>query len=346
MLLPPMPKALRYLLYSLAALLLFLLSAIGAMLLICRSCDTTCPPGPIGPNGAARLRQHVEMLCAAPRYGDTKQQARNYIAEQFRRAGWHVELQYFTNNSGETHCNISARRPGKSEARYIIGAHYDACDTDAGNPGADDNASAVAVLLELARRLPATEMQYGLELVAWDCEEPPYFDTADMGSAHHAATCTPQQVKGLICLEMLGYYSDAPGSQPPLFPGHSLLLPTVGNFIAVIGDWHSIGLSRNAYNALRREMPTLRLNIPCAHGTELWFSDHRNYAPRGIPSIMLTDTSMLRNSHYHEPTDTPDTLNYEAMERATRGILRLVQTLSHHTPFHRFQSFIKLEALQ
>ena len=97
-------------------------------------------------------------------------------------------------------------------------------------------------------------------------------------------------------------------------------MPTVGDFVAVVGDWNALSLARTAYSALSRELPAVRLNIPFAHDTDLYLSDHRNYAPRDIPAIMITDTAMLRNPNYHEPTDTPDTLDYDSMARVTRGI--------------------------
>ncbi len=320
-------KLLAYTLRGLGILLLLLLITCGVVL--CISLDTTeAPPlRPACPDTTARLQQHVNALCQAPRHGTTKLIAHDYIVEQFRRAGWQVRLQHLFGSDGQTHYNIVASRPGASKQRCIIGAHYDSCDTGKKNPGADDNASAVAVLLELARTLPHTPQTLGIELIAWDCEEPPYFDTPDMGSAQHAALCKPEEVSALICLEMLGYYSDAPDSQPQLFPGHSLLLPTVGNFVAVVGDWGSLGLARRTGSALSHELPTVRLNVPFSHATELWFSDHRNYAPRGIPSIMVTDTAMLRNPHYHEPTDTPATLNYEHMARITRALTQLVSDI-------------------
>ena len=315
-----MRPILRYTLLLLAALPLLLLTAAGVVLAICLSGDSPDTTRNY-PAQSARLRQHVEALCAAPRYVDSKQQAREYIVEQFRSAGFrHVHEKHFTTADGEQHCNISVTLYGSSDKRIVIGAHYDACDTGNGNPGADDNASAVAVLLELARNLPTVKPRYDVELVAWDCEEPPYFDTEDMGSAHHASSYKPEELHGVICLEMLGYFRKEPNSQPPLFPGHSLLLPTVGNFVAVVGDWNSLSLARAAYSALRRELPAVRLNIPFAHDTDLYLSDHRNYAPRDIPAIMITDTAMLRNPHYHEPTDTPDTLDYDSMARVTRGI--------------------------
>lgn len=276
------------------------------------------------------LRNHVTALCQFPRYGATINKARDYITEHFKRAGWQVERRPFTTSDGETRYNICATRQGKQTTRYIIGAHYDACDIgrEGTNHGADDNASAVAALLELAYRLPKEQPTHTIELVAWDCEEPPYFNTPDMGSAHHAAACDPANVRGLICLEMLGFYSDEPGSQPSLFPGYDMLLPTVGNFIAVVGDTDSRELSIHLYTVLKKLMPAARINLPFTHDTELYFSDHRNYWPLGIPSAMVTDTALLRNQNYHEVTDTPSTLCYKRLAIVTRGVIEAVQLLA------------------
>lgn len=322
-----MKKFLRFSLYGLIGTLLLLFIAAGAILYISLE-RNECFPRYINPHSYSRLQQHVETLCSSPRYGESKLQARDYICSTLRDCGWQVELQYFTTADGEQHCNISALRQGNSPARYIIGAHYDACDTDCGNPGADDNASAVAILLELARALPHTRPEYTIELVAWDCEEPPYYDTEDMGSAQHASQCSAQNVRGLVCLEMLGYFSSETDSQPEIFPGHSLLLPTKGDFLAIVGDWNALELGRSAFRHLSKELPTVRLNIPFSHDTALYLSDHRNYAPLGIPSIMLTDTAMLRNPNYHEPTDTPDTLNYNYMDHALTGLTALITYLA------------------
>ncbi len=278
------------------------------------------------------LRHDVEELCRHPRYGEGIVHARNYIMQELRAAGWEPKLEPFTvlseGESGkpETRYNITALRPGaEAGKRYVVGAHYDACDTGEGNPGADDNASAVAALLAIARRLPVEQAQLGLELVFYDCEEPPWFGTASMGSAVHAARCTPEEVLGMVCLEMLGYYSDEEGSQPSLFPGYGLVLPTVGNFIAVVGDMDAWSLARRAARKLEGRLPTARINLPFVHGTGLFFSDHRNYHPRGIPAIMVTDTALLRNTNYHEPTDKPDTLDYRRMAAVTQGLVKFLQ---------------------
>ena len=281
------------------------------------------------PEAVQRLRGHVEQLCAQPRYGDTLEQARLYIEKKLAAAGWAVTLQEFTTSDGETHYNICALRRGKSGKRYIIGAHYDACDTGEGeNPGADDNASAVAALLELAAQLPKGKPEHDIELVAWACEEPPWFESEDMGSARHAAACDSEKVLGLICLEMLGYFSDEPDSQPSLFPGYSLLLPSVGTFIAVAGNLEAYGLAKQIHSGLKQQLPAARINVPWAEETELFFSDHRNYHPLGIPAVMVTDTAMIRNPNYHEPTDTPDTLDYHRLNLVTRGLVRIVTSLA------------------
>jgi len=291
------------------------------------SADT--PARQANPQFRDTVRNHVEKLCQQPRYGASLEAARDYIIEQLRLAGWDARVQEFTTSEGETYQNIRAVRHGKKSQRYIIGAHYDACDTGGpGNPGADDNASGVAALLAIASRLPEDAPEYTVELVAWACEEPPWFGTDDMGSARHAARYTAKQVLGMISLEMLGYYRHEDGSQPSLFPGYSLLLPTRGDFVAVVGDLASIGLAKSLYASLRQEMPAVRLNVPFAHDTALYFSDHRNYAPRGIPSVMVTDTAMIRNPNYHEPTDTPETLDYNNLALVSAALARAIRTLA------------------
>lgn len=274
------------------------------------------------------LRDRVETLCSAPRFGESLGQAESWIVRELQSAGWQVRLQEFVNGE-QRFANIIAERQGREPGRYIIGAHYDACDSlpDAVNPGADDNASAVAVLLEVAKRLPQNPL-YTLELVFYACEEPPWFGTPGMGSAHHAAACRPEEVRGMVCLEMLGYFRHDGSPGESYFPGSRLIFPREDDFVAVIGDLSSLSLARKAYAALSTRMPTVRLNLPFAHDTALWFSDHRNYAPLSIPSIMITDTAMLRNANYHEATDTPDSLCYHCMAHVTEGVAALICRLA------------------
>ena len=321
-----MKKALAISLCSIAALLL---AAWGVLCTVFVSTGAG-PARPPAPDTALvrELRDSVEALCAAPRYGETLQEAQDYIVRTLTDAGYQVRFQEFR-NGGATYRNIIAERKGMQRGRYIIGAHYDACEPDdAGgtNPGADDNASAVAALLALAKRMPARP-EHTIEMVFYACEEPPWFDTEGMGSHHHAQACNVQEVKGMICLEMLGCYSNAEGSQPSHFPGQSLLVPDKGNFIAVVGNMDSYTLARRTAGHLSKRIRTLRANIPFAGDSVLYFSDHRNYAPLGIPCIMVTDTAMLRNERYHEATDTPDTLNYTNMARVVEALLDAIRDL-------------------
>ena len=293
------------------------------------TCDAPERPAAADAALVQELRESVEALCAAPRYGDTLQQAEDYITRTLEDAGYGVRLQEFR-NGGTTYRNIIAERKGTLPGRYIVGAHYDACEPDdegESNPGADDNASAVAVLLALAKRMPQ-HPGHTVEMVFYACEEPPWFDTEGMGSHHHAQACDAQDVLGMVCLEMLGCYSNDEDSQPSHFPGQRLLVPGKGDFIAVVGDMDSFGLARCAAGSLSKRIRTLRANVPFAQGSVLYFSDHRNYAARGIPCIMVTDTAMLRNERYHESTDTPDTLNYESMARVTRGLQDALKLLA------------------
>ena len=292
-------------------------------------CDGPGHPVAVNAALAHELRQSVETLCSAPRYGETLQLAEDYITRTLTEAGYEVRFQEFR-NGGTAYRNIIAERRGTEAGRYVIGAHYDACepeDGDATNPGADDNASAVAALLALAERMPE-KPRHTVEMVFYACEEPPWFDTAGMGSHHHAQSCDAEDVMGMICLEMLGCFSDEEGSQPLHFPGQRLLVPGKGDFIAVVGDMGSFGLARCAAGRLSRRIRTLRANVPFAQDSVLYFSDHRNYAARGIPCIMVTDTAMLRNGRYHEATDTPDTLDYGNMARITAGMLETIKALA------------------
>lgn len=310
---------------------LMLLLALG---MLWRTMVAVCEqaPSPGNPDLQQELRDRVLELCAQPRFGESLHLAANYIEQELAAAGWTVRRQYFETNNGEFY-NVVAERRGSQDGRYIIGAHYDACDSlgEAVNPGADDNASGVAVLLSLAKRLPQ-KPQHTLELVFYACEEPPWFDSADMGSAHHAAACNPQEVLGMICLEMLGCFRHDGETGRSFFPGSRFIFPKEDNFVAVIGDFNSVALSKRAFRALSSRMPTVRLNVPFAHDTELWFSDHRNYAPRGIPSIMVTDTAMLRNDNYHEASDTPDSLCYSCMAAITQALLEMIQSLGKEAP--------------
>ena len=213
----------------------------------------------------------------------------------------------------------------KNQAKAV--EYYDTCgDT----PGADDNASGVAGLLALGRMLKGISPQYTIELIAYANEEPPYFATEHMGSAQHAQKLYTEQigVKAMICLEMIGYFSDKENSQTYPGPGMGTLYPDKGNFIAIVGNWNSVRLSRDIQKSMRPFLPTVRLNLPQIKGMCMDFSDHRNFWAKDMPAVMITDTSFFRNPNYHQPGDLPETLDYRRMAQVVRGVHQAVLHLA------------------
>jgi len=272
---------------------------------------------------------------------ESLKQASGYIADHFAEYGLPVHRQTWMAD-GREYDNVVARytspRPlERNEARplLVVGAHYDVAGDQ---PGADDNASAVAGLLETARLLAELkpDLAYDIELVGYCLEEPPFFGGSDMGSYVHAKSLHDAgiPVKGMICYEMIGYYSDEPGSQP--LPDSSLvgLVPTVGNFIGVIGRPENGEFNQAFYQAMAKdsEIEVVGIGLPDQHFPSalsglVGMSDQRNYWKFGYPALMINDTSFVRNPHYHQVTDTMDTLDFDrltqAVNSAYRGIVGL-----------------------
>jgi len=269
-----------------------------------------------------RLRVHVETLAATPRPpgGVAHRQARGYIAKHLRQAGFTVEEVAYA-SLGTRGVNLLTT-PAPADASLplvIVGAHYDSLP---GTPGADDNASAVAALLELAAwigpRLAAEgRPKARLQLAAYDQEE-----DGLVGSHHHSGTVAGA-VKGMISLEMLGYVDHRPGSQqlPPHLTG---LYPDVGDFIGVVGNETACGLLETMTAGLKAidGLPVESMAVP-GDGTLLpvtRLSDHASFWDRGLPALMITDTSFFRNPHYHQATDAPATLDYAFLAKVTAGV--------------------------
>lgn len=293
--------------------------------------DGTAPASAVRPGLEGELKKDVRYLaktCHPRPAGYEKNQAKavEYIARSLADTGAKVTCQPFTADK-RTFVNVSAVFPGKSAKRVIVGAHYDTCgDT----PGADDNASGVAGLLALGRMLKGISPQYTIELIAYANEEPPYFATEHMGSAQHAQKLYTEQigVKAMICLEMIGYFSDKENSQTYPGPGMGTLYPDKGNFIAIVGNWNSVRLSRDIQKSMRPFLPTVRLNLPQIKGMCMDFSDHRNFWAKDMPAVMITDTSFFRNPNYHQPGDLPETLDYRRMAQVVRGVHQAVLHLA------------------
>ncbi|MCB1232485.1 MAG: M28 family peptidase [Verrucomicrobiae bacterium] len=215
--------------------------------------------------------------------------------------------------------------------RVIVGAHYDTYDEF---PGADDNASGVAGILELATllgKLEPSRFVLPVELVCWPLEEPPYFRSDGMGSAVHAASLRENgvPVRLMVCLEMIGYFSDTFGSQSYPMPLLHLYYPERGNFVAVAGDLHnreSIALAKAAMKGAT-PMPVCSIAAP-RNLPGIDFSDHLNFWDQGYPAIMITDTAFYRNDRYHTERDTPDTLDYERMAQVVVGVYEVIRSLT------------------
>ena len=266
------------------------------------------------------LEKHVRMLAEElPGRSDDPRaldRARDYILEEFSRYG-DPELQTFV-IKGIEYSNVILKFGSPQPPKLVVGAHYDSFD---GLPGADDNASGVAGLLELARLLSELPEALNVELVAFALEEPPYFGTEHMGSYHHAAA-TGRQVKLMICLEMIGYFRDEPGSQSYPLPALGYLYSDRGDFIALIGRLSEIPAVRTLKREFSAsvELPIHSLTFfPIVPGVGL--SDHHNYWRQGINAVMITDTAFQRNPHYHTAHDLPDTLDYKRMADVVTGTL-------------------------
>ncbi|MCH8004097.1 MAG: M28 family peptidase [Nanoarchaeota archaeon] len=290
-------------------------------------------PYPISPSSdeiAEQLEVHVRML--SEKIGERSvfqpiqlEAASDYIAHQFNASGYDVEVLPYA-ALGQTFKNIQAVKNGSSEI-IIIGAHY---DTIEGSPGADDNAAGIAVLLELARLVEKLNLNKTVRFVAFSTEEPPFFKSNGMGSLVYARSARDkaEHIVGMISLEMVGFYSDELGSQSyPLWYG--LFYPWRGNFIGVISDFKSRPWNNQVTEALK---VSTSVQVESAWGFQsvpgIDWSDHWSFWQQGYPAIMITDTGPYRNPHYHQKTDTPETLDYNRMAELTEGLAEALSLLA------------------
>ena len=277
-----------------------------------------------------RLYQHVDRLAGliGPRHlGIPKSlaAAATYIERQLTEYGYSVERQTYIARGHEV-ANIVVEVLGKKHPDEIVvlGAHY---DTVATTPGADDNASADAVLLEVARLMARQPFKRTVRFVAFPCEEPPHFYTGEMGSQVYASSCRSkgEQIVGMLCLEMVGYFSNEKGSQtaPPAIPKFiRWALPRRGNFLAAVGNLRSWKLAwrfRRGFKGKTR-FPLFSICLPESIN-DIRLSDNSSFWDQGYPALMLTDTSYLRNPNYHLASDTVDTLDYKCMANIVLGTL-------------------------
>lgn len=247
-----------------------------------------------------------------------------YVQREFSRLGdTAVREPYEVGDATVANIFIERRGESRPDEVVIVGAHY---DTVPGTPGADDNASAVAVLMEVARLLHDVHCRRTIRFVAFACEEPPHFYTNSMGSQVHARACRQrgERVVAMVCLEMVGYYTDAPGSQrlPDGIPRWiGPLFPKRGDFLASVGNLRSTRAAWVFHRGFRRASDLRLFSIALperVHAIRL--SDNSSFWDQGYPALMITDTSFLRNPHYHLPSDTVETLDFVRMAEAALGV--------------------------
>jgi Zn-dependent M28 family amino/carboxypeptidase len=282
---------------------------------------------------AAALERHVNLLA-----GDIGERnvlrpaalhaAADYIDRQWAMRGCAVKRQNYLVR-GVQCANIEAALSGCAQPDEIIvlGAHY---DTVPGSPGADDNASGVAALIETMFLLQALAPRYTVRCVAFVNEEAPFFFGGDMGSLRYArsARVRGDRIRLMLSLEMLGYYRDEPGSQayPPLL---RYFYPSCGNYIGFVSNLRSARRLRWLTNAFQAssDFPLRSAALPWwVPGVAL--SDHSSFWREGYPAVMVTDTAYLRNPHYHTAHDVPATLDYGRMAAVTRGLAASVASLA------------------
>jgi len=252
-----------------------------------------------------------------------------YISSEFKSYGYDLNIQTYTVNDIK-YQNIWVEKKGaiSPDKVLVVGAHY---DTVIGTPGADDNASGVAGLLELARLLADVPMDKTVQFVAFTLEEPPFFRTRHMGSYIYAKSLKDRvaDVEGMICLESIGYFVDAPGSQMFPLPFLRFIYPEKGNFITFVSDLSSKGFLERAKKSFMNgtDLPIESFSaLSIVPGVDL--SDHRSFWKFGYKAIMVTDTAFYRNPNYHGPGDLADTLDYARMAEVVLGVRMTILDLA------------------
>jgi Zn-dependent M28 family amino/carboxypeptidase len=275
------------------------------------------------------LFKHVEALSVnrgernIVNYKNLKSAA-EYIEDQLQNFGYSINRQVYFVQGKEVY-NIEVEKKGEAvlEDIIIIGAHYDSA---LGTPGANDNATGVAALLEIARYLRDKTLKHTIRLIAFVNEEPPYFYTDKMGSYIYAKTLTANNIKlaGMISLEMLGFYSEEPSSQTYPSP-LNIYYPNKANFIGFVSNKRSESFLLNLIRLFRdnAKIPSEGLIAPETFpGVSL--SDHLPFWQAGYPAIMITDTAFFRYKHYHQPSDTIDKIDFAYLSKVVEGLKKMI----------------------
>lgn len=320
--------------------------AVGLVLAGLAGCVGSVPPEGAGDSLPRRLERDVRKLSDGFGARNAMDRANlnasgEWVIERLEAMGYRTSREDVPVREGSAF-NVVAERTGTTnpDEIVVIGAHY---DTELDTPGADDNASGVAVMLELARRFaPGGDLEPGrtLRFIAFTNEEGANSYGSIMGSRVSAELSREQgeRVVAMLSLEMLGYFSDEPGSQTYPFPTDSpiaqgLNLPDAGNFVAVVGRLadaelvNRLGSSMSAVGSI----PVAPLALP-PMVRDIWRSDNGNYWRSGYPAVMVTDTSNFRNPNYHKATDTPETLDFDRMAGVVEALEAGIRELAEDRP--------------
>jgi Zn-dependent M28 family amino/carboxypeptidase len=262
-------------------------------------------------------------------YGNLEKAAQ-YIEKEFTDMGYPVMKQTYQ-VEGKSTANLIAQKNGSANTDEIIvvGAHY---DTILSSPGADDNASGVAGLLELARLWKEEAGKKTVRFVAFTLEEPPFYKTDRMGSRVYAKSVKNENITAMICLEMLGYYTNKDKSQEYPLSFMKAIYPPIGNFIAVVGNFSSRSLVKRVEKTFKKSTSTPVESISAFEFvTGVDFSDHASFWDEGFPAVMITDTAFYRNPHYHAESDLPDTLDYSTFAQTVWGLYHTLFALDNNS---------------
>ncbi|WP_223609108.1 M28 family peptidase [Chryseobacterium sp. OSA05B] len=270
------------------------------------------------------VKSHLKALTQIPEFRNHKNvdqlnAVADYIKQDFSKYGDSTTFQEYT-IEGKTYKNVITSFGTEHQKRIIIGAHYDVCGDQ---QGADDNATGVTALLELARMLKDQKLNYRIDLVAYTLEEPPYFRTENMGSHIHAQYLKDSNIDvyGMASVEMIGYFKDGKDSQSYPLGILSWVYGNKGDFITLVKKFGAGDFVNNFRTQFKEanQIKTETFTAPkFIKGTD--FSDHLNYWKFGYSALMITDTSFFRNKNYHETTDTVETLDLPRMTKVIDGI--------------------------
>ena len=279
------------------------------------------------------LSRHVKQLSETigvrnmDRY-DSLKAAADYLETTLHGAGYDVHsFEYTVEDKKVRNIEVQIAGAKSPSDNVVVGAHY---DTFGESPGADDNASGVAAVLELAQLLKSSKPDQTIRVVFFVNEEPPYFQTNQMGSLIYAKQLHDQKVNvtAMLSVESIGYYSDEQGSQR--YPaGFGILYPYVGNFIGFVGNTGSRSLVRRTVRAFRESADFPSEGVAAPSGlTGIGWSDHWAFWQQGYKAVMVTDTAPFRYGYYHKPLDSPEKLNYDRMARVVAGLQKTILKLA------------------